>query len=77
MCFQLVDNQVLSTRGQADVNLHRLTIAEVVRGELTDVGVAALLPGTERALEIRIPVPVTHRGRLFATPVPALAPSVM
>ena len=27
MCFQLVDNQVLSTQGQPDVfNLHRLTV---------------------------------------------------
>ena len=25
MYFQLVDNQVLSTQGQPDVNLHRLT----------------------------------------------------
>ena len=25
MYFQMVDNQVLSTQGQLDVNLHRLT----------------------------------------------------
>ena len=27
MYFQLVDNQVLSTQGQPDVNLHRLTLS--------------------------------------------------
>ena len=28
MYFQLVDNQVLSTQGQPDVNLHRLTLVK-------------------------------------------------
>ena len=34
MYFQLVDNQVLSTQGQPDVNLHRLTslLTDVVHG---------------------------------------------
>ena len=29
MCFQLVDNRALSTQGQPDVNLHRLTMVPV------------------------------------------------
>ena len=36
MYFQLVESQVLSTQGQADVNLHRLTVVE---DGILDVGV--------------------------------------
>ena len=41
MYFQLVDNQVLSTQGQPDVNLHRLTVEfdYELFGEVPDAGV--------------------------------------
>ena len=34
--FQTVDNQALSTQGQADVNLHRLTAGELTYDEAVE-----------------------------------------
>ena len=42
MYFQLVDNQVLSTQGQPDVNLHRLTAACPLYDRGIDAGLAVV-----------------------------------
>ena len=57
---------MLSSWGRG--SLHRLTVTVPVTSQRLGVFLDAPLPGTERALEIRVPVPVAHGGRVTAAP---------